>query len=147
MVGRRVREQQVTEVIGSYNGGHACATLAQDSVDRLGGGVGPALLEAVWRAEPPLFLRFGEFLHRRGAVAGESAAVFLAGHRTPLIPKSIHHRFAGRGPEWQTRDRRHRIHVRLQGSSVPPPPELVSPGRAPSFAVGCLAVGLRPAWM
>ncbi len=75
----------------------------------------PLVLEALRRSELALFLRFGKLLHRDGTLAGEPVALFLAGHRTASIPKSLHHRFNRRGPDRQTHHRWHRIYVRQPG--------------------------------
>src|SRR6266852_6322564 len=69
---------------------------------------------------------------------------------SPLIapvPKSLHHRFAGRSPERQAFHRWNGIHVRQRPSAVSPTCESVSRGDAATAALGDMAAGVRQARM
>src|SRR5256885_7731226 len=75
-----------------YNGGHARAPVGENRLDRLGGGMGTVLLEAVWRADFPALLRSRKLLHHDRALDGERADLFMAGNRVADFSDAIHDR-------------------------------------------------------
>src|SRR5579862_4315926 len=100
----------------TYNSGHArsraaIAVVAQTRMDDLAYRLGACVLARIWRAELFVFLRFGECVDRRGAVAGESADFFVGGVRFAAVSEFVHGGPGGRAAHGPSPYWRHRVYV------------------------------------